>query len=161
MTTADITISMAGKGGERKGPCYLTVIINISQGASSSLCRSTFTLNTNGLQVGWVRSKPHNPITCVRKISWGSWGLCRYRVASGHPAQCWRERSVALMCCFIQATQKTPGKISCRWKGDSFSSSQATNIKENTIMRCLTGETRQNFSFIQCLCFNVKPQVIS
>lgn len=39
--------------------------------------------------------------------------------------------------------------------------SKQLNINENTLMRCLTGETSQNFTFIQLAGFNAKPQFIS
>lgn len=74
-----------GRGGEGKGACHLTAIINTSECASSSPCRSIFTLSTDGLQVGSVRSKPLSPDIPVRKIPQGSRGLCSYRAAAGCP----------------------------------------------------------------------------
>lgn len=58
-----------------------------------------------------------------------------------------------------EVTCKKHGYVADEKRNISLPSKQL-NIKENTLMRCLTGETTQKFAFIQPSGFNAKPQFI-
>lgn len=86
--------------------------------------------------------------------------MCSYGAAAGCP-------SVEGSDVFVvphKPLRKTPvkkhGYVADEKRITSLPSKQL-NIKENTLTRCLTGETSQNFTFIQHAGFNAKPQFIS